>query len=707
MAEDSAIAQGQIVSDRVDSETIQSHRVGTELEQLPLDGDIRVLLIEDSAADARLMQEFLMGTVLYQFHLTHVARLAEAFQQLKTRVYDIVLLDLTLPDSNGLGSLERLLSQVPSLPVVVLTNMSNPDLAVAAVRQGAQDYLVKRQLSQPVLVRSLRYAIERKQQSEVLRELNEALEARVHSRTQDLESINQQLRQEVSHRQSVQARLLLAQQAGKIGIFDWDIRTDSMAWPPELAALYEVPQTVFGGRSGDWIQCLKNPHRVEMEQALQRAVSTGTGLDMEVKTSGAAGDRWIVVKTNLFKDDADEPVQMLGIHMDITDKKQLEANFLQAQRLESLGTLASGIAHDLNNILTPILSVSQLLPMMLTEGNNQIPLLLKTLDSSAQRGKKLVQQIVSFSRDGRGFRQVLSLGELLVEIERIVAQTLPRLINIRVEIDPDLWLVEGDDTQLHQVFMNLCMNARDAMPEGGTLKVVTKNLRVDEAYSKMNPDATLGPHVAVVISDTGVGIAPENLSRIFDPFFTTKSSTQGTGLGLAAVLGIVKSHNGLIAVHSTLGEGTQFQVLLPAKLDAMDEKEAALEPLRGQQQLVLVVDDEPAICDVLRLSLEVNGYRVLIAQDGLAAIAKTAEHRGQIDCVLIDLMMSGMDGLTAVPLLQRLQPALPIAVMTGIVAANSTEQVDRLNVQGQLAKPFTTHELLILLKALLPSPSSQ
>lgn len=666
-----------------------------------IQSDVRVLLIEDSAADARLIEEFLKGTLLYQFRLTHVARLQEALQRLETTAYEVILLDLTLPDSEGLSSLEQLLVSAPSIPVLVLTNNNNLDLAVEAVRQGAQDFLIKRQINHDLLVRSLQYAIERQQQAEALRYANEALESRVQARTQELELANQQLRQEIVHRQAVQERLSLAKKAGKIGIFEWDIRTDKMVWGDELETLYGVSKQDFDGHCDSWLNLLCEESYGKVKKELWQAVTLGKGLDIEFKISHPSGARWLVVKSALFNGEDGKPDRMLGIHMDITDKKQLEAQFLQAQRLESLGALASGIAHDLNNILTPILGVGHLLPMMIPEMSEQTAQMIETLNCSAQRGTKLVRQIVSFVRHSSGFRQTLSISDLLGEIERIVAQTLPRSIAIKLETSSDLWLVEGDDTQLHQVFMNLCVNARDAMSAGGELIIKAENMLVDDLHQQMHPGISLGPHVVISVMDTGAGMSPETLQRIFDPFFTTKPPSQGTGLGLAAVMGIVKSHGGLVEVQSTVGRGSQFSVYLPAEPSSAQEQAAPLSLSRGQQELVLVVDDEPAICRVLQMALETHGYRVLTAQDGMDAIALLAEHKADIACVLIDIMMPNMDGTKAIPLLKRLSPEVPIVVMTGSISPAAMDNLAQISPLGSLTKPFTTQCLLARLQSIL------
>ncbi|MFB2877835.1 response regulator [Floridanema aerugineum] len=681
---------------------------------------MNILLVEDNLAEARLLKEVLKGAILSRFNLAHVKRLGEAIASLETESFDVVLLDLTLPDSEGLASLDSLIQHAPSLPIVVLTNTNDDELAIESVRHGAQDYLMKRQINQEILVRSLRYAIERKQAAEALREANEILEKRVQERTAALEMANELLRQEIEWRQRIQSRLELAQQAGKIASFEWLIPTNDIVWTAELEALYGLAPGSFDGQYEGWMQSIHPDDRPKVEQELWQAVKNGQGLDTEFRivcpsdtrreeeyylldeascplTSSCCvpGEiRWIAVKSSLFCDQIGKPVRMIGIHMDITEKKQLEAQFLRAQRLESLGTLASGIAHDLNNILTPILAVVQLLPLKLPNLNNNTQQLLKTLESSAQRGADLIKQILSFARGVEGKRVNLQIHHLLFEIEQIIHQTLPKSIDIHSNIPANLWTISGDTTQLHQVFMNLCVNARDAMPEGGNLQIIAQNFMVDEQYARMHIDAKVGAYVVVTVADTGMGIPPEIIHRVFDPFFTTKEVGKGTGLGLSAVLGIVKSHGGFIDVQSEVNKGSVFKVFLPAIESPTQETDDDLELLTGEQELILVVDDEAAITEITKTTLETYNYRVLTASDGIEAIALYAEYKDEIAGVLMDIMMPTMDGTTIIPLLRRLNPNVYVLAMSGLNSTEVVSQVQKLGFQGFLSKPFTTKELL-------------
>jgi two-component system, cell cycle sensor histidine kinase and response regulator CckA len=367
---------------------------------------------------------------------------------------------------------------------------------------------------------------------------------------------------------------------------------------------------------------------------------------------------------------------------------------LRAQRLESLGTLASGIAHDLNNVLTPILSVAQLLPMRLTNIDERTHNLINILESSARRGADLIKQILSFAQGIEGKHVWIQPTHLLIDIQKIVQQTLPKSIEIDRNIPADLWTVSGDMTQLHQVLMNLCVNARDAMPQGGTIAIQAANRSIDKAFTRTHLDAHVGKYVEITISDTGTGIQPQLLHRIFDPFFTTKEIGKGTGLGLSAVLGIVKSHGGFLDVQSQVNQGTQIHVYIPACDPPSQPSQDESELPSGQQQLVLVVDDEIAISELIKTTLETYNYRVLTANDGAEAIAIYAQHCDTIDGVLIDMMMPVMDGLTTVTALHQLNSNLPVVAMSGLSSVEAIAQAKRFGCKYFLAKPYTSRDLL-------------
>jgi PAS domain S-box-containing protein len=421
---------------------------------------------------------------------------------------------------------------------------------------------------------------------------------------------------------------------------------------------------------------------------LQQVTQNGKAIIVE--------SRWTLVQN-----EQEQPTSILIVNTDITEKKQLEAQFLRAQRMESIGTLASGIAHDLNNVLAPILMSVQLLALKLHD--EQARQWLKILEDNARRGAELVKQVVSFARGVKGDRTLVQVRHIISEIRQIAKETFPKSIEVHTDLAPDLWTVSADATQLHQVLMNLCVNARDALPDGGTLGISAQNLFLNEQSARMNIDAKAGSYIVITISDTGTGIPPEILDRIFEPFFTTKEVGKGTGLGLSTVIGIVKSHGGFVNVLSKLGQGTKFEVYLPALQETPIPTSEDSEMPRGHGELILVVDDEAAIRQITQTSLETYSYKVLTASDGIEALAVYAQHKEDINVVLIDMMMPVMDGPTTIRTLRRMNPQGKIVAVTGLVSDDKLAQARHLGVQTFLYKPYTTKELLKTLDAVLRS----
>jgi signal transduction histidine kinase/ActR/RegA family two-component response regulator len=375
------------------------------------------------------------------------------------------------------------------------------------------------------------------------------------------------------------------------------------------------------------------------------------------------------------------------------EKKNLEQQFLRAQRLENLGTLASGIAHDLNNVFTPILMISQLLPIKLQAADGQAEELLEVLRHTSKRGSDLVKQILAFARGTEEKCNYLQLGHLLLEAAKVTKQTFPKSIEICTEIPTtNLWMVDANATQLHQIFMNLCVNARDAMPNGGIIKISAKNQVVDQTYAQMYLDAHEGNYVVVTICDTGIGIPPEFMEHIFDPFFTTKETGQGTGLGLSTVLSIVKNHGGFVQVLSEVNKGTQFKVYLPAANISPTNQAQEEDTPAGNGELILIVDDEQMLQQVTQASLQEANYKTLLASNGIEAIALYAQHKQKISVVFIDMMMPTMDGLIAIRTLQKLNPQVKIIATSGLPTME--QQALSAGAKAFLSKPYTAKELL-------------
>lgn len=379
---------------------------------------------------------------------------------------------------------------------------------------------------------------------------------------------------------------------------------------------------------------------------------------------------------------------------DITERKRLEQQFLRGQRMESIGTLAGGIAHDLNNVLAPIMMSIDLLRLRETDPKRME--ILTTIQGSTKRGADMVKQVLSFAQGVVGQQVDIQVAPLLEEIAQIANNTFLKTIRLRSQIPPDLSLVRGDPTQLHQVLLNLCVNARDAMPEGGTLTLAASNVMVDAQSTGLHIEAEPGPYVLVTVEDTGTGMPPEVVERIFEPFFTTKEVGKGTGLGLSTTLSIVKSHGGFIRVQSQPGVGTRFSVYLPARTaqDGASQDAAGKDLPHGQGELLLVVDDEAAVREITRQTLESFGYRVLVASGGAEAIALYAAGQREIRAVLTDLMMPGMDGPAAIQALKEINPAVRVIAASGLNVENLVAKARLAGATQFLPKPYTTDAML-------------
>jgi two-component system, cell cycle sensor histidine kinase and response regulator CckA len=810
---------------------------------------IQVLLVEDNPGDALLLQEILCEVPSVQFELECVDQLGKALLWLEEESCDVILLDLSLPDSQGLETLVKVKERSPSIPIVVLTGLDDETLAISAMQQGAQDYLVKGQVNGNVLVRSMRYAIQRKQAEQALKRqiererlitaiaqhirqslnLNEILHTTVEEVRQflqvdrvliyylltddsgkvineavlpeypillgkafseeafpreahqayckgkiraitDIEQDNiEPCQAEFLRQLGVKAKLvvpilqgtnlwglliahqcihlrqwqpleieLLQQLATQLGIaiqqselyeqVQIELRDRKLAEQKirQQAALLEIAtdailvrdldhrirfwnrgaERLYGWRAEDVM--LKNANDIlykeiplELQTALQTVVEKGEWQGELRKVTKDGKNIVVASRWSLARDAAGEPKAILTVDTDITEKKQLEAQFLRAQRLESLGTLASGITHDLNNMLTPILASSELLQSRIPKDDGLTHKLLKIIENSAERGADLVRQVLWFARGIEGERTDLSVKQMIAEIKQIICQTFPKSIKFTSNIPTDLWTVSGDATQLHQVLLNLAVNARDAMPNGGELDITAANLLIDEAFVRRYLEARVGKYVAITVSDSGIGIAPEVIERIFEPFFTTKEVGKGTGLGLSTAIGIIKSHNGFVTVSSQIKKGTQFKLFLPAILEPEPIPIKALELPKGNGELILIVDDEPSIREITQIVLGTYNYKTIVACDGFEAIAKYSQHQDEIALVLMDMMMPSMGGATAICTLQKINAQVQIVAISGVASTETLAQTTGSGVQAFLAKPCTSQELLTTLHSVL------
>ena len=470
---------------------------------------------------------------------------------------------------------------------------------------------------------------------------------------------------------------------------------------PAYERIWGRPGAGLLANADDWLEGVHPDDRKRAKEHTAKVADDETFDQVYRVIRPDGGERWVHDRGFPVRDEQGKVVRIAGLAEDITEQRKLEAQFLRAQRMESIGTLAGGIAHDLNNVLAPIILSVDLLRSNLTPERRDT--LLKTVESSAQRGAGMVKQVLMFARGVDGDRVLLNPKYVLQENERIIHETFPRTIEIATEVAPDCSPVLGDVTQLQQVLLNLCVNARDAMPQGGRLTLTATNVNVDAHYAGMNPGATPGPHLLLQVTDTGEGIPQAIINKIFDPFFTTKEMGKGTGLGLSTVQAIVKSHGGFVHVYSEPKRGTTFKIYLPAGSQAAPEKpsDGPVVLPRGQGELILVVDDEETIRQVTKNTLEAFGYRVLVAQDGAEAIALFAQHQEDVALVLTDMMMPVLDGASAIHIINRIRPGTRVIATSGIASGLDFPKNLPDTVKHRLSKPYTADKLLLTVSLVL------
>ncbi len=626
---------------------------------------LRVLLAEDNALDAELVVRELRRAG-FEPDWKRVDNEADFTASLHAGL-DIILSDFEMPAFSGLRALDILKESGLEIPFIIVSGMIGEETAVAAMQQGAVDYLLKDRLVR--LGPAVRHALEkgrmrlhRKQAEQALRASEERYRALF-----DCAPDGIIVTDPGSNCLDVNAsicRMLGRSREEMLGL-----HTSQIMIPCESR---HIAQAVDETQS-------KSDH--QREWRFQR--KDGSSFPAEVIAT--------------FMPDGN----LLAMVRDVTERKKLEQQFLRSQRMDSIGTLAGGIAHDLNNVLAPIIMALDLMKMKFTDPASKE--LLSIIGSSAQRGADMVGQVLSFARGVEVRRIELKVGDLIQDVEGIVTELFFKNIRLRSVVPPELWPILGDPTQLHQVLLNLCVNARDAMPDGGDLTISADNFVIRAPDAGLPPDAAPGSYVFLQIEDSGTGMSPEVLEKIFDPFFTTKEVGKGTGLGLSTSQAIVKSHGGFIRVESEAGKGTRFQIFLPARITTpadSAEHPATDEMPRGHGEVILFVDDEAAVREITYQTLESFGYQVVLASDGVEAATIYGSRGAEIAVVITDMSMPQMDGPTTIGVLRGMNPQVRIIATSG-VSPNGGIAGGNLGIRHFLGKPYTAETLLRELREIL------
>ena len=640
---------------------------------------LRVIHVEDDPADAELVADTLRAAGV-EAAITRVSTAAELREAVAVIQFDLALSDYHLPGFGGMEALRQLQAEAPGLPVIILSGAIGEERAIECMQAGATDYVLKDRLARLVP------AVNRIRAESRERSRREAAE-------EALEDSHQLLERIIS--------------ANPNAFFIYDFVAERVVYAGgRTETVLGLPIQELLVERGDPLQRVVGAEDLRRLAEHQHQVEVATDQDiveLEVRvmrTRGERNRRWLQVRSVVFERQGGRASRGLSVVADITDRREVETQLLRNQRLESIGTMAGGIAHDLNNILAPIAMAAEILERTVPGEHEQG--LLATILSSSQRGASLVRQILLFARGVEGERTLVDLRRLVQDTLGLMQETFPKVITIRGTMPEALWPVVGDVTQLYQVLLNLCLNARDAMPSGGTLDISLDNVVLDDAYARVHLEADAGRYLLLSVTDSGTGIPEGELDRIFEPFFTTKPVGQGTGLGLSTARSIIKAHGGFLNVYTAVGEGTSFKVYLPAaSTDPTAPREDAPPPMpQGHGELVVVADDEEAIRDLARVILERHGYRVLTAADGAEAVALVARSTEPVAALVTDARMPVLDGPGAIRAIRHVDRRVRCLLASGMFH-------DIPDGVRHLQKPYTARELLEAVRTLLDEPAPE
>lgn len=592
---------------------------------------LKILLIEDNPGDARLIKEALSEVESTDTELIHVTRLQEGLTKLAEADFDVLLLDLSLPDASGLDTIRQAHKAVVGVPIIVLTGFNDEAFSVTVVHEGAQDFLVKGQFDGALLIRAIRYAIERKEAQQELKASKEFA----------FNIINSSL--------------------------DMIIAVDG---EEKIIKFNKAAQKTFGYEPeeilGKPVQVLyANPEEANRVREITLAEGKCVQQITNVRKNG---ERFPAsLSASVLRDEQGRFQGIVGTSRDITEQLNLEAQLRHSQKMESIGQLAAGVAHDFNNILTIIQGYASLLVLKKNLAS-ELSGPLNEISLASEHAASLTRQLLTFSRKQTIQPRSLDLNAVLKNITKMLTRLLGAEIALKLEPASSLPPIHADAGMLEQVIINLAVNARDAMPKGGQICVRTVSVEITPSYAQQRPAARPGQFVCLSIADSGVGMDAATLTRIFEPFFTTKEPGKGTGLGLATVYGIIQSHQGWIEVSSIPGQGTLFKIFLPvAKNSGAEQPESALpeRECRGTET-IFIVEDIAELRNMVRQLLESYGYTVIDAPNGLAALSIWKEHKDKIDLLLTDIVMpEGMSGHDLAQKLKADKSSLEIIFTSG------------------------------------------
>ncbi len=646
---------------------------------------LRILLVEDNPGDADLIQEMLPATEHSGFTVHCVTRLSEAVSHLKNEETDLALLDLDLPDSQGIETVRAAHQAAPEMPIVVLTGNQDEHIGIEAVQGGAQDFLIKGQTHHTHLSRVLRYAVQRNFAKEKVRESERFLRSTL---------------------DALSAHIAIIDSSGNI------LATNS-AWRKfaeangglalrccEKSNYFEACHATHGDNRPN-ARCARTfaeGVRAVLDERKDR-------FEMEYLLRCQSGNEWFHGQVTPFPSGRER--KAVVAHENITERKlaqeekiKLAAQLRQTYKMEAIGTLAGGIAHDFNNILAAVLGYVELSMLDLEKGD-PLERNLQEVYQAGMRAKELVQQILTFARKEEGHIQPTQICVIAEEAARLIRSTIPTSIDVQLTVESEAFAM-ADPTQIHQIFMNLFANAAQAMVTGeGQLSIHISEASLDASFQSMHKTFEPDDFLKITISDTGVGIAPDRLEKIFDPYYTTKHEGEGSGLGLSVVHGIVRSHGGEITVESVVDRGTSFSVYLPLSVKSVDQPIEVSNKFPIGSEHILFVDDELPITEMSRQRLSLLGYKVTAVDSSFDALSLLAENPDDFDAIITDMTMPGMTGEKLAMEAQKIRPKIPIILCTGYSRRISKEKAASIGIKAFLMKPVTIKEMAETLREVL------
>jgi two-component system cell cycle sensor histidine kinase/response regulator CckA len=637
---------------------------------------IHVLILEDRPTDAELVVHELRAAGFDP--VWRRVDTEENFLAFLHPAPDVILADYIMPQFNAVTALKRLRESGLEIPVVIVSGSIGEETAVEAIRHGAVDYLIKDRLSR--LGPAVRNALEQKRLRNEKRTAEAALQA-------------------------AQQRLLHLLAHSPAVIYSFKLQGQELA--PTVVSENIVALLGFTFEEAlrpAWWQEQLCPEDREPARASLLNVLTHNTSNVEYRLRHKNGGyRWVADSKQIVRDASGQPLEIVGVWTDITERRQLEEQLRQSQKMEAIGQLAGGVAHDFNNLLTVIRGYTELLLLRseLDEGSKEE---LNEVYSATERAAHLISQLLTFSRKQVLQRGPLDLNEVVNDLSRMLGRVLNEDIHLSLHCAESLPSVHADAGLLEQVLLNLALNARDAMPRGGHLSIGTAALVIDSAHVQWNSQARPGTFVCLTVRDSGCGMTPEIRARIFEPFFTTKSVGQGTGLGLAMAYGIIKQHEGWIEVESQVGVGTAFRVLLPSLADAMlVPRHPALETdVPGGNETILLVEDDLPVRNLARTILKLFGYQVVEASSGALALSLWDKHADIVDLLLTDVVMpGGVNGHELAQELSRRKPGLKVIYTSGHIAGLASENVRQLRQANFLQKPYDPRKLAQMVRRCL------